>query len=252
MLSVRAMKLEILKEGDEYMVINKPAGISVHGDGISDRPTVATILAGQFPELRDIGEPFTVYPGGVATRLARSGIVHRLDRDTSGCLLVAKTDEAFKFFKRQFQDRQVRKYYEAFVYGIPYPERGIIETPYGRDARDARLRTARNPRGTIREAVTRYVVMRSFRDKDGVNYSFVGLYPKTGRMHQLRVHMKHIQHPIVSDPLYARGRALGIGFTRVALHAREISFRIRGGSEVTVRAPYSEDFASIVDSFDRT
>lgn len=238
--------IEILFENEDALVINKPAGVPVHGDGSTEGDTMVARVLAQFPELGEIGEPFVVYPDGVPTALPRAGIVHRLDRDTSGCLLVAKNEETFKYFKRQFQDRDVRKYYEAFVYGVPYPERGLIETPFGRSQTDARLRTSRNPRGTIREAVTRYVVLKTFQ-YEGQTFALVGLYPKTGRMHQIRVHMKHIQHPIVSDPLYARGRQQTLGMTRVALHARSITFMVRGGKEVGVQAPYPADFQQAIE-----
>lgn len=238
---VLSRRMEILLDAPDYMVLNKPAGIPVHSDGVFQGETVVSWVIANFPEFQDVGESFVVYPGGVPTALPRAGIVHRLDRDTSGCLLVAKNEETFKYFKRQFQDRDVRKYYEAFVYGVPYPERGLIETPFGRSQKDARLRTGRNPRGTVREAVTRYVVLKTFQS-EGATYSLVGLYPKTGRMHQIRVHMKHIQHPIVSDPLYGRGRPEALGMKRVALHARSITFIVRGGKEITCQAPYPSDF----------
>ncbi len=237
--------IDILFENEDAFIVNKPAGIPVHGDGTTGGDTMVARVLAQFPELREIGEPFVVYPGGVPTALPRAGIVHRLDRDTSGCLVVAKNEETFKYFKRQFQDRDVRKYYEAFVYGVPYPERGLIETPFGRSQKDARLRTGRNPRGTVREAVTRYVVLKTFQH-EGQTYSLVGLYPKTGRMHQIRVHMKHIQHPIVSDPLYGRGRPEALGMKRVALHARSITITLRGNKEITCQAPYPTDFASAI------
>lgn len=234
--------MQILAETPTYLVLNKPAGIAVHGDGKTQEETVVDFLVKNNYVAPEIGEPFIVFPEGTPVALPRAGIVHRLDRDTTGCLLVAKTDEAFLFFKEQFQEHTIQKYYEAFVYGWPRDERGVIETLFGRAHHSARLRTSRGPRGAIRQAITRFVVMKKFEDETGKKFAFVGLYPKTGRTHQLRVHMVHIHTPIVSDALYAPRREHALSFDRVALHARRLIVPLMGGKSATFEAPYPEDF----------
>lgn len=253
--------MDIILETDDCIVFNKPVGMAIHRDSRDLSGTAVEWVVKHYPHLYGIGEPFVVTEKGLdgadhALMLPRAGIVHRLDRDTTGVLLVAKNEPAFKFFKRQFQSRKVKKYYEAFVYGWLADERGNIETMYGRSGSDARIRTARNPKGKLREAQTRYVVLKQFEvEKDNPlegkeRFSLVGLYPKTGRMHQLRVHMAHIGHPIVSDPLYGKGRARALGFDRPALHARKLVWHAPRHTEtpddlpveITAQAPYPQDF----------
>ena len=112
------MKLEILHEDKDCLFINKPAGISVHGDGKTDEKTMADFLLEAYPEIKEVGEPLEVkLAGGLSKFIPKPGIVHRLDKETSGVMLIAKNQKAHAFFKKQFHDHEIKKTYHAFVYG---------------------------------------------------------------------------------------------------------------------------------------
>jgi len=235
------MEPTILYEDEDIVAINKPSGLLVHGDGLPaqpgklDEPTVADWVVKKFPDIHGVGEPMELSEDEF---IDRPGIVHRLDKDTSGVMLIAKTDEGFNTLKAQFQNREVKKIYHAFVHGKPKHERGLIDKPIGRSQNNIRQWSAEGTaRGMKREAVTRYVVKES-----GHGVSFLQIMPETGRTHQIRVHFKAIRHPLVSDSLYAPTLPQKLGFTRTALHARSIEFTNCEGKTVRVEAPYPEDF----------
>lgn len=232
--------MNILYEDSEILVVDKPAGMLVHPDGHTKNKTVSEWLLEEYPETRRVGEPLTLKDGSV---IERPGVVHRLDGDTSGVLVLAKTKEAHTHLKEQFQNRTVTKVYYAITYGAPKEEQGIITAPIGRSSKDFRLRSAqRGARGHLREAETRYQY-----EQVGSEYALVRLEPKTGRTHQLRVHLKYIHHPIMCDLLYAPQKECGLEMGRLALHAASISFKNMHGEQVTVEAPYPEDFKRAVD-----
>lgn len=132
-------------EDEDIAAINKPSGLMVHGDGKSDEPTVADWVVRKFPGILGVGEPMEV---GEEEFIDRPGIVHRLDKDTSGVMLIAKTKRGFEVLKGQFQNREIKKIYHAFVYGTPKHSRGMIDKPIGRSQHDARLWSAeRGARG---------------------------------------------------------------------------------------------------------
>jgi 23S rRNA pseudouridine1911/1915/1917 synthase len=227
-------------EDNDVLVLNKPAGLMVHSDGRSTEKTLTDLILEHYPTLVSVGEPWTASDGTV---IPRPGIVHRLDRDTSGVLVVAKTQDAYGFLKKQFQEREIKKVYNAFVYGNIKEDEGVIDKPIAKSKKDFRMWSAQpGARGKEREAVTEFTVLQ--RGKDVV---FLELRPKTGRTHQLRVHMKAIHHPIVCDSLYAPNRPCLLGFGRVALHARQITFTLPNGEEKTYEAPYPEDFQKAVE-----
>jgi 23S rRNA pseudouridine1911/1915/1917 synthase len=243
--------LHILYENDDLLVINKPAGLVVHPDGKSDEETLCDILVENYPSIKEVGEPITLQNG---TIIARPGIVHRLDRDTSGCLVVAKTQEAFLFLKEQFQNHTIQKRYMAWVYGSPKEDQGVIDAPLGRSTGDVRKwATSRSTRGILRDAITSYHVLGRYgrereraTTEDGT-YSLLELFPKTGRTHQIRVHLKHLNHPIISDMLYAPKRKPALGFLRLALHAESITFSDLKGEKQTIHAPLPEDFIAAAE-----
>lgn len=230
--------IPILYEDSDVLVIDKPSGLKVHEDGRTSHPTVVDWFLSRVPEARDVGEP-RLGPGG--TPLLRSGVVHRLDRETSGVLVLTKHQEAFLRVKAQFKDRLVRKEYRAFVYGTMKEKWGTIARPIGRSSSDGRLRSAeRGARGALRDAVTEWE-----RIGQSETHAYLRLLPKTGRTHQLRVHLKSIGRPIVHDTLYATPgvRKVGdIGFTRLALHAYSLMFTLPSGGGVTCIAPVPPDF----------
>lgn len=244
------MQIPIIYEDENIVAINKPAGLVVHSacpthlkngcrDGKTKEDSVADWILENYPETKDVGEPLVLDSNEI---IKRPGIVHRLDRETSGVLLIAKNQETFLFLKKQFQDRKIQKSYRAFVYGEIKNDEGVIDRPIGRSAKDFRMWSAqRGARGKMREAVTEYKVLKK---KDG--YSYVEIYPKTGRTHQIRVHLKAINYPIVCDSLYASKKECALGFERLALHAYSIEFSLSNGQKLKLEADLSEDFKSAV------
>jgi 23S rRNA pseudouridine1911/1915/1917 synthase len=237
-------EIPILFENSDILVLNKPAGLIVHPDMKTDEPSVVDFLCEHFPEIKGVGEPMTI-DGKV---IDRPGIVHRLDRDTSGALLIAKTQEAFLHLKAQFQAHTIQKEYHAFVWGEIKDSR-VVDEPIGRNKNDfRRWHAGRGIRGDVREAKTLIEPVYSFANTDGEVFTFVKACPVTGRTHQIRVHLKFIQRPIVSDALYC-SKPPALGFIRQALHARIVTFRDLSGQEVTVEAPYPPDFLSALADY---
>lgn len=240
------MEPTILLETPEYLVLNKPAGLMVHADGKKDVATLTEWLVVHYPEMKGVGEP--VRFGG--EEIDRPGIVHRLDEETSGVLVVAKTQQAFAQFKQQFMERTVEKEYHAFVWGNMKEEAGVVDVPIGRNKNDFRRRHAgRGVRGETKEALTQWKCIATITNEDEEQFSFLHLFPKTGRTHQLRVHMKYLQRPIVADRLYAPTKPDALGFHRVALHARKIAFTDLQGKRVVIEAPYPPDFGEAVAKY---
>ncbi len=237
------MEIQILYEDADVVAVNKPAGLVVHSDGRTTEPTLADWVLRTYPETIGVGEPNRTEKGET---VLRPGIVHRLDRETSGVMLVAKTVAGFDALKSQFQDHAIEKIYHAFVCGEMKTKKGTIDRPIGRSTKDFRMWSAqRGARGEMREAVTDYVVAGI-----GHGYSLVHAMPRTGRTHQIRVHFKAISYPLVADSLYAPGRENTLGFTRLALHSSQITFTDRRGQKQTVSAPYPEDFERAVAKFE--
>lgn len=229
----------VIHEDADILLIDKPAGLVVHGDGRTKEFSVADWVLERYPELVEVGEPWTSPQGEV---IARPGIVHRLDRDTSGVMLIAKTQKSFEYLKEQFQERTIKKTYRAFVYDALKEEKGEIDRPIGKSKSDFRKWSAQpGSRGVQREAFTAWEVLGEV-EESGKTYSYLNLVPTTGRTHQLRVHLKAIHHPIVCDGLYAPKRECALGFTRLALHAHTIT--LPDGR--VFEAPLPEDFSKVL------
>ncbi|MBW8309661.1 MAG: RluA family pseudouridine synthase [Candidatus Paracaedibacteraceae bacterium] len=217
----QSIPLDIIYEDADLLVINKSAGMVVHPAPGHREDTLVNALLGH------CGDSLSGI-GGVK----RPGIVHRLDKDTSGLMVVAKNDMAHHALSAQFSDRSLSRTYIAFVWGIPYPQQGTIETLIGRHPRNRQKMSVLNQGG--REAITHYKVLATFGncEETRLKISMVQCKLATGRTHQIRVHMLHLGHPLVGDPLYGRlpkgAKALWsesiINFSRQALHAKEISF----------------------------
>ncbi|HEX7153438.1 MAG TPA: RluA family pseudouridine synthase [Thermoanaerobaculia bacterium] len=234
--------LTILFEDDDLAVIDKPAGLVVHPSaGHPDQTLVNALLF----HVRDLS--------GIGGEL-RPGIVHRLDKDTSGVLLVAKNDATHRKLTSEWNSDAVRKEYLAVVYGTPDPPRGTIEAPIGRDPRD-RKRMAIV--AGARHAITDYEVLEPMR---GV--SLIRCRLRTGRTHQIRVHMKYRGHPIVGDPLYSGPQWRGLPdkrlqkllstFPRQALHAARITIQHpRTGETMTFESPLATDVAHLLAEISR-
>jgi 23S rRNA pseudouridine1911/1915/1917 synthase len=196
------MELNIFYEDDDLVVINKPEGLTVHPASGSQSGTLVNGLMYRYQELSDINGP------------VRPGIVHRLDRDTSGLILIAKTNVAHARLGRQFEKHTIIKRYVARVEGKVQFDQGLIDVPLEQHKKyhDQR-QVAQEGRG--KTASTLYQVLKRF-----PRSTLMALYPQTGRTHQLRVHMKHLGHPILGDDKYGRKES----FSRLALHAQSIGF----------------------------
>ena len=236
--------VDILYEDPDILAINKPAGLMAHSDGRTKGPFLADWVAENFPKAINVGEPSRALDG---TPILRPGIVHRLDRGTSGVMLIAKTKKGYACLKKQFQDRTIKKKYIAFIWGDLKEEFGTIKKPIGRSKTDFRKWSAdRGARGDLREAETYWTKIASLEEarEDGGKQRFtvIEAQPKTGRTHQIRVHFAAIQHAVVGDDLYAPNVTMSLGFKRPALHSRSVEFENCKGKAVTVIAPLPADF----------
>jgi 23S rRNA pseudouridine1911/1915/1917 synthase len=215
------MKIKILYEDPNILAIEKPSGVLVHGDDRSKEKTIVDLLVKKYPKIQ---------------------LAHRLDKETSGVLLLAKNAKAHQFLKEQFQARTIRKIYVAIVNGNVKNERGIINRPIGRSPKDFRRYLAgRGARGEMREAITDYKVLKRL-----PGFTVVEVRPKTGRTHQIRVHMKFINHPVACDTLYNPGASNPKGIKRLALHARSIEFKNLKGETVKVESKLPKEFEKII------
>lgn len=238
------MKIKILYEDSNILAIDKPSGISVHGDGRTKEKTIADWVLKNYPKMKNVGEPMFFDNKSERLEIKRPGIVHRLDRDTSGVLLLAKNKKAYEFLKSQFQNREIKKTYVAIVNGWVKDDRGVINKPIGRSPADFRRHlSGRGVRGEIREAVTQYKVMKRF--EAPTKFTYLEVYPKTGRTHQIRVHMKYLNHPIVCDELYNPGAPTPQGITRMALHAKSIEFKDLKGKTIKIESPLPKEFIKL-------
>jgi 23S rRNA pseudouridine1911/1915/1917 synthase len=233
--------LVIVYEDAECVVVDKGPDMVVHPASSYRGKTLVHALLARYPELGDMVE--LDRPDGV-----RPGIVHRLDRDTSGLMVVARSAEARETLQRQFRERRVEKAYLALVYGRLNPPRGVIEAPIGRDLRH-RQRMAVVPEG--RPSVTRYRTRQFLFNPHGARepYTLAEAWPKTGRTHQIRVHLAHIGHPVVGDHLYGgRKRGRGIACPRQFLHAYRLGFyRPSDGEWMTFESALPVDLEQVLD-----
>ena len=220
-------------EDPDVVVVDKPAGLVVHPGAGHDRATLVHGLLARYPDMAGVGDPY------------RPGIVHRLDRGTSGLLVVARTERAHRSLVEQMRSHEPERVYCALVWGHPEASAGVVDAPVGRSSRNP-MRMAVTERG--RPARTRYKVERRYAEPAQVAALTCQL--ETGRTHQIRVHLRAIGHPVVGDPTYGAGRGSDVfGLSRPFLHARALSFRHPVSGE-TVRAESSlpPELADLLDS----
>ncbi|WP_199312334.1 RluA family pseudouridine synthase [Phormidium tenue] len=229
-LTAEAIPLDILYEDEHLIILNKPAGLVVHpAPGNLSGTLVNAILAHCGDQLLGIG--------GVQ----RPGIVHRLDKDTTGAIVVAKTDLAHSDLQAQMKAKTARREYLGLVYGAPKTNSGTIDAPLGRHPAD-RKKHAVVPLDKGRTAVTHWQV----EERLG-NFSLLRFRLETGRTHQIRVHSAHMGHPIVGDPTYGTGRDVGVNLPGQALHAERLELRHPATGETVVAiAPLPEHFLKLL------
>ncbi len=234
--------LSVLYEDENALIIDKPTGLLVHKRNTDDSEhTLVDILSVEYPDFVSVGEPILCGDGSF---IKRYGIVHRLDKGTSGVLVIAKNTETFKFFKRQFHARTVLKEYHAFVHGTPERKRGTIVRPLIHHKTKGKRAVA--PLGEEgRDACTEYVVKASIG-----RVSYIVCFPKTGRTHQIRVHMLSIGHPVIHDTLYAPALPTVFSFDRLALHSYRITLSIPKKGKMIFYSPFPEDFKKACNEID--
>jgi len=220
--------LDIIYESDDLMIINKPAGMVVHPGAGHKTGTLVHAALAHAPELEGIGGEL------------RPGVVHRLDKDTSGLILVAKNDRSHRWLQEQFRLRRVRKVYLALVDGTPPTPTGRIEAPIGRDpAHRRKMAVTTLQKG--REAVTEYQTVETY-----AHHTLIEAHPLTGRTHQIRLHMAFLGCPIVADSLYGR-RKPSLPLERHFLHATRLTILLPGQmEEQTFTAPLPADLEKII------
>ncbi len=243
----------VIFENAEFLVVAKPAGLLVHRVRVGARgrsrridearrqePTLADWVVARYPEIAHVGDDPEFRPG----------IVHRLDKETSGVMVVARTQDAFAWLKRAFASRAMTKTYLAFVHGIPSPREGIIDRPIG--IKNGSLKRSVHATAAAKEAVTEYKVKDSFSNGRDASYALVEVRPRTGRTHQIRVHLASIGNPIVGDMLYApksvRREVHRDGKTRLMLHAVTLEFTGPRGERFTFEEKPPKDFVEVIHS----
>ncbi len=221
------IKIKVIYQDENIIAIDKPAGLQVHpvkadfssARGASPDNTLVNWLVYKFPEVKEIHD-------NSPDAWLRPGIVHRLDKDTSGVMVIARNMKSFEELKKLFRERKIEKKYLALVYGKLKEKRGVISKPIARAATYKKQVVAgRKTKTKIREAVTEYKVLKAFN-----NYSLLEVIPKTGRMHQIRVHLFSIGHPIVGDKIYKLKNIKAIDATRQMLHAESLKFNLFGNN----------------------
>lgn len=229
--------LDIRYEDDDILLINKPAGIVVHPSVGNETGTLVNAVLYYCPDLEGID--FTMRPG----------VVHRLDKYTSGLIIMAKNDRALRYMQAQFKDRTIKKRYVALVEGKIKPEAALIDAPLGRDPKQRKKMAVIPPNSsaTSRESQTKYETAVSYN-----NFTLVNCYPITGRTHQIRVHLAYVGYPIVCDHIYGRRRASFPDLKRHFLHAAQISFkRPFDDEELTFTAELPPELQAIIDQLDK-
>ncbi|MBD3247917.1 RluA family pseudouridine synthase [Candidatus Falkowbacteria bacterium] len=224
-------KIKIVAETDDYLVVDKPAGLVVHGAPHIKEDSLADWLLDKYPEIEGVGED-----------KERPGIVHRLDKDASGLMVVAKTQTAYNDLKKQFQKRQVLKHYQALVYGRPAKDEDKIDFPIKRSSAGNKQAAVpgnfKDENNEAREALTYFKTKKQF-----INYTLLDVEIKTGRKHQIRVHLHAYGHPLVGDSLYSTKKTKElnkkIGLDRIFLVAYKLSFKDLSGQrqEFVVNLP---------------
>jgi len=224
------LPLNIIFEDDQVIVLNKTAGMVVHPGAGNLSGTLVNGLLDYFPPIRNVGEA------------DRPGVVHRLDKDTSGALIFAKTENAYKWLVSQFKSRSIDKVYIALVDGHPPTKSGRIEAPILRD-KHHRTRMAVGMKGQGKPAVSEYFEIQRYE-----NHSLLEVHLITGRTHQIRVHLKYIDVPVTGDTLYGQ-RQESVQIKRNFLHAKSLSVKLPGNRiPVTFKAPLPDELETVLQS----
>lgn len=224
--------VRIVAETPEFLIVEKPAGLLTHATPSSNELTLADWLVKRYPELSNVGED-----------PARPGIVHRLDRDVSGILVVPRTAEAFTYFKQQFAERHIEKTYAALVHG-QVEDDGEVTLSISRSHSDRRRMAARHD-ATGRPARTAFRIVKQY-----AHHTLLAVLPETGRMHQIRVHLRAIGHPIYGDQLYRGRHQKEDPLPRPFLHATRLTFVDPAGARRTYESDLPSELQQVLDRLD--
>lgn len=231
------MRLKIIYENEDILATDKPAGIIIFPENKINQKTLIDYLLEKLPYLKNVGQP------------PRYGIAHRLDKDTSGILLVAKNNKTLEFLQKQFKTGKVLKKYLALVVGSLKTNQGEIETLIGRSPKDRKKQKAFSfsepaaKRKGKRLAITEYQVLKKFKD-----YTLAEVSPKTGRKHQIRVHFAHLGHPVAGDKIYGfKRQSVPQGLTRHFLHAIYLKVKLPNSQVKEFHSPLTEDLKKILN-----
>ena len=225
------MEIKTIYEDNDLIVIDKPAGLLTH-PAVNEKDTLIDLLKQRYPEAQ---------------------LVHRLDKDTSGLMVVAKNEKTYEWLKSQFLNREIHKKYLALVHGILKDKKGIIAKSISKSRKRGGSQTTA-PIGKMREAVTRYEVMKEFSSKDesapGKNtYSLLEVSPETGRTHQIRIHLTSIGHPLAGDEKYKFKRQEEIkDLKRQFLHAKYLQFKIPDGNIKEFHSDLPEELNKVLEN----
>lgn len=232
---------KVIFKGDEYLVIEKPAGLLVHETKISKEPTLVDWLVKKFPEIAKVADTESLHRGD---HTYRPGIVHRLDREVAGVMIVARTQSAFDHLKQQFKDHKVAKEYVALVYGTISQDEGTIDFEISRKADKGIMAAHPFNSGKGRPALTKFEVLRRF-----TNATLVKIKLETGRTNQIRVHFNALNHPLVGDKVYKQNKFSNssIKSDNILLFARELKFTDPQGEEKTFSAAMPEYFSKVIN-----
>jgi 23S rRNA pseudouridine1911/1915/1917 synthase len=227
--------MKIIFEDGNILVIDKPAGTVVFPEGKDQKGSLVSYLLERFPALKKIGKP------------PRHGIVHRLDKDTSGILLIAQNNKTLKFLQKEFKEGKVLKKYLALVVGRPKNKEGRIETLLGRSPKNRKKQKAfllnepQAKRKDLRMAATEYKVLKYLSDGEN-NYTLVEVLPKTGRKHQIRIHLAYLGYPVAGDKIYGfKRQPIPKGLSRHFLHASYLKIELPDGQIKEFYSPLTQD-----------
>ena len=240
--------LKILYNNHGLLIIDKPAGLTVHPGAGFKGETLASALLYHFSAKG--GSASGGKDIAIVGEEHRPGIVHRLDKDTSGVILVAKTQEMYEFLKNAFQERKIKKEYIALVLGKVEKPHGFIDSPIGQSKTDFRKQTTKNPKDP-KETLTEYKVLEFLKNPDTLDqYSLILVKLHTGRTHQIRVHFSSIGNPLIGDSLYGGKKVQRIDLNRQFLHAKKIEVQLPDKTWIEAESEMPDDLKKVLNNLD--
>jgi 23S rRNA pseudouridine1911/1915/1917 synthase len=230
-----SIKLKIVYEDKDVIIIDKPAGLTVHPVKSKQNDTLVNGLIAYYPAIKNVGDDFL-----------RPGIVHRLDKDTSGLMIIAKNNRTFEYLKKQFQEKKIEKKYLALVNGKVKDKKGIITKAISLSKKDRRKRSVLLD-DKAKKAWTEYRVLKSFQE-----YTLLEVIPKTGRTHQIRVHLASIGHPIAGDKQYKfKRQPCPTNLSRQFLHAYYLKLQLPNGKMIEFKSELPEDLKEVLNKLEQ-